>query len=88
MNHILNAQQEEAQAQDSINWDERYLDAYPEDAPVLEALRTYKPLPKRKFNTDEIENFRKYYAKCGSKIRTMKVFCITKPELEEALKNV
>ncbi len=86
--HILNARQEEAQAQDSINWNDRYLNAYPEDAPVLEAIRAYNPPTIRKFTKEECDNMRKHYERCGHKRTTCKKFDVSISELNRAIKNV
>lgn len=76
---ILDAQQEEQSLANTVNWEERELLAYPEDAPILEQLKSYVPPKKRELTKDEVVNIKKYYERKGRKGATCKKFDITPP---------
>jgi hypothetical protein len=85
---ILDAQQEEQSVSNSVNWEERETLAYPEDAPILEQLKSYVPAKKRELTRDEIINIKKYYERRGSKGATCKKFDINPVELNAALNSL
>lgn len=84
---ILDAQQEEQVVTNAVNWEERELSAYPEDAPILEQLKSYVPQPKRELTQDEIVNIKKYYERRGSKSATCRKFDVTPSDLNAALRS-
>lgn len=86
--NILDATAEQQAAIDGIDWEERELLAYPEDAPILEQLRNHVPVKKHKFSKSQIECFQKHYEQCGHKPTTCRKFDITLKELNEALNHV
>ena len=85
---ILNSNQEQQAVSNTVNWEERELLAYPEDAPILEQLKSYVPPKKQTFTKAEIECFQKHYAQCGHKPTTCRKFDITLQQLNGVLNHV
>lgn len=84
---ILDAQQEERSVSNAVDWEERKTLTYPEDAPILEQLKSYVPPMKRELTKDEIVNIKKYYERRGSKAATCKKFDLLPAELNAALSS-